>query len=84
MVGFAGSLLVILGKQQRLKFVSASLKLAQLCFWDNCYVFGVSVLLSGVTMAAWFANIQFISFAMAQKEGHEAVDRFLLAYLVIF
>ena len=78
MVGFAGSLLVILGKQQRLKFVSASLKLAQLCFWDNWYVFGVSVVLSGVTMAAYYGNIQFIRFAMVQKDGHELVPRYNL------
>lgn len=69
-VGFVISLVVILSKQQRIKFIVASLKLAKLCFWDNCYVFGVSIVLSGITMAAYFANIQFIRFAMVQRKGH--------------
>lgn len=70
LAGFLISLIVILSKQQRIKFIVASLKLAKLCFWDNCYVFGVSIVLSGVTMAAYFANIQFTRFAMVQKKGH--------------
>lgn len=68
-VGFLISLIVILAKQQRIKFIVASLKLAKLCFWDNCYAFGVSILLSGVTMAVFYVNIQFIRFAMVQRKG---------------
>ena len=66
-VGFLISLLVILAKQQRIKFIVAALKLAKLCFWDNCYMFGVSIILTGLTMASHYANIQFIGFLMAQK-----------------
>jgi hypothetical protein len=84
LLGFLVSLAVILAKQQRIKFIVASLKLAKLCFWDNCYVFGVSVVLSGVTMAAYYANIQFTRFAMVQKRGLETVERYHLINLVIF
>ena len=83
-VGFLISLVVILSKQQRIKFIVAALKLAKLCFWDNCYVFGVSIMLSAVTMAFYFANIQFIRFFMAQKKGLELVPRYLMAYITIF
>ena len=78
LLGFLVSLVVILSKQQRIKFIVACLKLAKLCFWDNWYVFGVSVVLSGVTMAAYYGNIQFIRFAMVQKDGHELVPRYNL------
>ena len=83
-VGFLISLVVILSKHQRIKFIVAALKLAKLCFWDNCYVFGVSILLSGLTMAFYYANIQFIRFFMAQKWGKEDVPRYPMIYLTIF
>jgi hypothetical protein len=60
---------VIVSKQQRIKSIVAALKLAKLCFWDNCYVFGISIILSGVTMASYYGNIQLIRFFMAQKWG---------------
>lgn len=60
-------MVVILSKQQRIKFIVAALKLAKLCFWDNSYVFGVSIMLSALTMAFYYGNIEFIRFFKAQK-----------------
>jgi len=82
-VGFAISLLVILAKQQRIKFIFATLKLAKLCFWDNCYVFGVSIVLTGITMAFYYTNIQFVRFFIAQKSGQEVIPRYPMIYLTL-
>ena len=52
--GFIVSLIVVLSQQKRIKFIYSLLKLAKICFWDNIYLFGVSIVLSGISIGLMF------------------------------
>jgi hypothetical protein len=64
LIGFVVSLVIILTKQQRIKFIHSLLKLAKICFWDNIYLFGVSFILSGISIGLMFLNIKIITFSI--------------------
>lgn len=59
-LGFVISLIVILLKQQRIKFMVAALSLAKICFWDNCYMIFLSFGLSAVSLAALYFNLRLL------------------------
>lgn len=64
LVGFVASLVVVLTKQQRIRFIFAMLKLAKICFWDNSYIFIVSFLLSVMSIAVVVLNFECISMSL--------------------
>lgn len=68
LVGFVVSLIVVLTKQQRIKFIFAMLKLAKICFWDNSYIFFVSFVLSAISITVMHFNLQCISMSLRQKD----------------
>jgi hypothetical protein len=83
-LGFVISLVVIMMKQHRIKFIVASLKLAKLCFWDNIYMFGVSIILSGISIGVFYVNIIFIRYVMVQMKGQVIVAKMPVVYLILF
>ena len=56
LVGFVASLVVVLTKQQRIRFIYAMLKLAKICFWDNSYIFIVSFIMSVLSIVVIILN----------------------------
>ena len=67
--GFVVSLVVILLKQQRIKFIVAILRLAKTCFWENCYMIVLSFVLSAISLAALYGNLRLLEISELQKEG---------------
>lgn len=59
-LGFVVSIIVIFLKQQRMKFIVASLALAKICFWQNFYMIFISFGLSIVSIAALYGNIKLL------------------------
>jgi hypothetical protein len=68
------SLVVVLTKQQRIKFIFAMLKLAKICFWDNSYIFFVSFLLSVISIAVMVLNFECISMSLRQVDQNIVYD----------
>lgn len=54
-------------KQQRIKFIVASLCLAKACFWDNVYLIGLPILLSAISIGMCYLNLVLIRFGHLQR-----------------
>lgn len=67
LLGFMISLVVILLKQQRIRFIVAALSLAKSCFWDNIYMIFLSFGLSAISLAALYANLRLLEISEMQK-----------------
>lgn len=67
LVGFVVSLVVILLKQQRIKFIVAALSLAKTCFWDNCYMIFLSFGLAALSLGALYVNLRLLEISELQK-----------------
>ena len=68
-VGFITSLVVVLNRQRKIKFIYSLLRLAKICFWDNLYIFGVSILLSAISIGFMFLNIYIITLSIKSTNG---------------
>lgn len=82
-IGFIISIVVILTKQQRMKFIFALLKLAKICFWDNSYIFIVSIIMSVISIVVMHYNLVFISWSLRQKDLQVVYDKPFL-FLMLF
>jgi len=60
LAGFVISVIVLILKQQRIKYVVAALSLAKICFWDNVYMFLISICLSAVSIGALYFNLRLL------------------------
>ena len=67
-VGFIVALIIVLMKQQRVKFIVASLRLAKACFWDNIYIIGLPIILSGISIGVCYFNLVFIRYGILQRK----------------
>ena len=83
-VGFVVSLIVVLTRQQRIKFIYSLLRLAKICFWDNIYLFGVSILLSGISIGLMFLNIFVITLSIKKVNGNHVHYDWPYIILVLF
>lgn len=70
LIGFVVALIVVLSRQNRIKFIYAMLKLAKICFWQNIFVFAVAIVLSAISIGMMTLNIYII--AMSIKENATA------------
>ncbi len=68
-MGFVISLVVIILKQQRIKFIVVALKIAKICFWQNCYMIVLSFVLSALSLTFLYANLKLLQVSQLQKEG---------------
>jgi hypothetical protein len=82
-LGFIISLVVILLKQQRIKFIVASLCLAKICFWENIYMIFISFALSAVSLAAIYVNLKFLEISELQKQGQHYIDKHVFSILIL-
>lgn len=69
-IAFVASLVVILTRQNRIKFIYSLLRLAKICFWDNIYLFAISILLSGLSIGLMFLNILAITLSINKVNGN--------------
>lgn len=83
LVGFVVSLIVIVLKQQRIKFVVAALSLAKICFWENAYMIVLSFLLSAVSIGMLYMNLRFLEISELQKDGQHYVDKRVFSILIL-
>jgi len=83
LAGFVVSLVVIVLKQQRIKFIVAVLRLAKTCFWDNCYMIVLSFGLSAVSLAALYGNLRLLEISELQKEGQHYIDKRVFSLLIL-
>lgn len=60
LAGFVISVIVLTLKQQRIKHIAAILKLAKICFWENVYMFLISIGLSAASIAALYVNLRLL------------------------
>jgi hypothetical protein len=82
-LGFVVSLVVILLKQQRIKFIVAALSLAKICFWDNCYMILISFVLSAVSIGALYLNLKFLEISELEERGQHYIDKRIFSALII-
>jgi hypothetical protein len=82
-LGFVVSLVVIVLKQQRIKFVVAALSLAKICFWDNCYMIFLSFGLSALSLAALYCNLRLLEISELQKQGQHYIDKRISSLLIL-
>lgn len=82
-LGFVVSLVVIVLKQQRIKFIVAALSLAKQCFWDNCYMIFLSFFLSAISLAALYINLRFLEISELQKQGQHYIDKRIFSILIL-
>ena len=66
---FVVSLIVILTRQQRIKFIHSMLKLSKICFWDNIYILAVSLFLSALSIGLMFLNIYAITLSISSANS---------------
>lgn len=83
LIGFLVALVVVLAKQNRIKFIYAMLKLAKICFWQNVYVFGVSIVLSGISIGMMYINIYVIAMSITSPTGQYVVYDWRLLSVVL-
>jgi hypothetical protein len=82
-MGFVISLVVILLKQQRIKFIVTALSLAKTCFWDNCYMIFISFALSAVSIGALYLNLKFLEISELGEKGQHYIDKRIFSVLII-
>ena len=82
-IGFVVALVVVLSRQNRIKFIYAMLKLAKICFWQNVYVFAVSIFLSGVSIGMMVINIYVIAMSITSPTGTYVVYNWPLIIVVL-
>ena len=82
-VGFVVSLIVIIFKQQRIKFIVAVLRLAKICFWENVYIILISFALSAISLGALYLNLRFLEISELQIEGQHYVDKHVFTILIL-
>ena len=83
LVAFIIALIVVLYKQNRIKFIYAMLKLAKICFWQNIYVFGVSIILSGISIGMMVLNIYIIVQSITSPTGTYVVYDWRLIIVIL-
>ena len=83
-VAFVVSLIVVLTRQRRIKFIYSLLRLAKICFWDNIYLFAVSILLSAISIGFMFLNIFIIKLSIKNVNGSSVQYDWPYMILVLF
>ena len=83
-IGFIVSLAVVLTRQRRIKFIYSLLRLAKICFWNNIYLFGLSILLSAISIGFMFLNIFIIKLSIKSSNGNSVQYDWPYLILVIF
>jgi hypothetical protein len=83
LLGFVVSLIVILLKQQRIRFIVAALSLAKSCFWDNVYMIFLSFGLSAISLGALYANLRLLEISEVQKQGQHYIDKRIFSILIL-
>jgi hypothetical protein len=57
LLGFLISIVIICIKRRKFRYIVSILRIAKICFWQNCYMIIVSIGLSGLTLAVLYFNI---------------------------
>ncbi len=57
LLGFLISIIIICVKRQKFKYIVSILRIAKICFWQNCYMIFLSMGLSALTVAVMYFNI---------------------------
>ena len=83
-IGFIASLVIVLTRQRRIKFIYSLLRLAKICFWNNIYLFGVSILLSAISIGLMFLNIFIITLSIQNVNGSSVKYNWPFLILVLF
>lgn len=82
-IGFIVALAIILSRQNRIKFIYAMLKLAKICFWQNVYLFAVSIVLSGISIGMMVINVYVISMSITSPTGQYVIYNWPLIIVVV-
>lgn len=78
---FLLALITICCKREKFRNVLPVLKMAKICFWENCYMFFVAAFLSVISIVLLYINI--ILLEISQNTTHLYPMHYILAVLVI-
>lgn len=79
--GFVISLITITCKRQKFKNILPVLQMAKICFWENCYMFILAIVLSVLSILFLYINVVLLE--ISQNVVHPHFSHFILSGLII-